>query len=196
MVTLILTGMISATPSQVGIYVYLLTHDFINWYLHMMCYLKPSSHHWHNSSWVTSAVCMEFTTSSRWLQTDLVEKLKSEHVELSWVSGSVYYPIRRQSRPSFQFCSQLDWMNSQHVQFSVFRPNPPWTSCTFNTHRQCRPGFPLFYWQKIQDYPGTPQEIFQYFFGAHECLNIKKQEARSVGVGFLGGGSEPPPHQL
>jgi len=42
----------------------------------------------------------------------------------------------------------------------------------------------------------NPQEIFQYLFGAHECLNIKKKEARSVGVGFLGGGSEPPPHQL
>jgi len=54
---------------------------------------------------------------------------------LSWVElcRAVYARTRRQSWLSFQFCSQLDWINSQHVQFSIFRPNLWWTSCEFNT---------------------------------------------------------------
>jgi len=27
----------------------------------------------------------------------------------------------------------------------------------------------------FQDFPGPPKKIFQDFFGAHECLNIKKK---------------------
>ena len=38
-------------------------------------------------------------------------------------------------------------------------------------------GFPLFYWQKIQDFSRTPWKIFQDLFGAGECLNIKKKTA-------------------
>jgi len=47
------------------------------------------------SSWAsTSAVRIEFATSSRRLPADLVEKLKTEHVESSWVaSGVVYSPV-------------------------------------------------------------------------------------------------------
>jgi len=30
--------------------------------------------------------------------------------------------------------------------------------------------------KKIQDFPGPPWKIFQDLFGAHKCLNIKKQE--------------------
>jgi len=59
---------------------------------------------------------------------------KVRHNELSRVGRCVL--TRRQSWPSFQFCSQLDWTNSQHVQFSIFRPNPWWTSCEFNAHRR------------------------------------------------------------
>ena len=61
-------------------------------------------------------------------------RLHDSTVELSRVGRCIL--IRRQSWPSFQFCSQLDWKNSQHVQFSIFRPNPPWISCEFNTHRR------------------------------------------------------------
>jgi len=40
------------------------------------------------------AVCIDFATSSRRLPTYLVEKLKTEHVESSWVvSGGVYSPV-------------------------------------------------------------------------------------------------------
>ena len=36
-------------------------------------------------------------------------------------------------------------------------------------------GFPLFYSQEIQDFPGGPQwKIFQDLFVACECLNVKK----------------------
>ena len=76
------------------------------------------------------AACIEFATSSR-LPTNLVEKLKkklkTEHVESSWVvSGGVYSPIG--CRDLFQFCSQLDCRlikYCQHVRFSIFRR---WTS--------------------------------------------------------------------
>ena len=49
-------------------------------------------------------------------------------------------------------------------------------------------------------FPGPPWEIFQDFSGAHECLNIRKKKPKALkadsGVGFLGRGSEPRPHQL
>ena len=38
-----------------------------------------------------------------------------------------------------------------------------------------QPRFTLFYWQKIQDFPGPPWKFFQDLFGARECLNIKKK---------------------
>ena len=78
--------------------------------------------------------CTEFATSSWQLQTGSVEKLKTEHVESSWVvSGGVCVLTRRQSWSSLQFCSQLELINSQRVQFSGCRPNPSWTSCKSNT---------------------------------------------------------------
>jgi len=81
-----------------------------------------------------SAVCIEFATSSRRLPTCLVEKLKTEHS--SWVvSGEVYSPVGSRD-PVSNFAANSDWINSQHVQFSIFRPNPSWTSCEFNTDRR------------------------------------------------------------
>ena len=41
---------------------------------------------------------------------------------------------RQQLWPSFQFCSQLDWIHSQHGQFSIFWQSLSWTSCEFNTY--------------------------------------------------------------
>ena len=46
------------------------------------------------------------------------------------------HPSAVESWPSFQFCSQLDWINSQHVQFWIVRSHPSSTSCEFNTHRR------------------------------------------------------------
>jgi len=40
-------------------------------------------------------------------------------------------------------------------------------------------GFPLFYWQKIQDFSRTTWEIFQDLFGAHKSLNIMKKPSPS-----------------
>ena len=37
-----------------------------------------------------------------------------------------------------------------------------------------KPGFPLFYWKKIQDFSRTPGEIFQDLYRAHKCLHIRK----------------------
>jgi len=72
------------------------------------------------------------------------------------------------------------------------------TNCfkhTCNNDNDIETGFPLFYWQ-IQDFPGPPQKIFQDLFGAHECLNIKKKEARSPKgwqqEGVLGEGTVSP----
>jgi len=85
------------------------------------------------------AVCIEFATSSRQLPTDLVEKLQTEHVESSWVVTGRCVCTSRESWLSFQFFSQLVWINSQHVQFPIIRPNPQELySCEFNTYRRRR----------------------------------------------------------
>jgi len=91
------------------------------------CPAPPSLRPWRRRR----TLCIElFTTTTD----DLVEKLKTKHVELSRVGRCVL--TRRQSWSSFQFSSQLDWINSQHIQFSMFRPNPSWTSWGFNTHHR------------------------------------------------------------
>ena len=89
-------------------------------------------------------VCIEFATSSRRLLMDLPNiqlhtgnanaanaSTSTEHVETSCVTRRVL--TRRQSWPSFQFCSQLNLINSQHVQFSIVWPSPSWTSCELMT---------------------------------------------------------------
>ena len=47
---------------------------------------------------------------------------------------------------------------------------------------ELKSGFPLFDWQKIQDFPGPQWIIFQYLFGARECLNIKKKTAFTCNI--------------
>jgi len=68
------------------------------------------------------AMCsIGFATSSRRVPTDLIEKLKTEHVESSWiVSAGVY------SRIKYSTCSVVNYLTKSVV------------SCEFNTHRQRR----------------------------------------------------------
>ena len=57
--------------------------------------------------------------------------------------------------------------------FQVLRRHCTLTTCPAN----CHPGFPLFHWKKIQDFPGPPWEIFQDLFGAQEgMLKYKKEK--------------------
>ena len=84
------------------------------------------------------AVCIEFATSSRQVLTDLVEKLKPGHVELSWVVSCGVYSPDGSRDPVSNSAANSDGIKCQHVQFSIFRPNPSWTSCEFNKHRRRR----------------------------------------------------------
>ena len=113
------------------------------------------------SSWVASAVCIEFATS--WRQSRRVWTICRQRSRVA--SCRRCERTSRQSWPSFQFSApvtyrlqncklghdsrrvctlytppttELDRINSQHVQFSNFRRQSSWASCEFNTHRRHR----------------------------------------------------------